>query len=65
MAEYIWMPEAEIAPARGSRTGADAGGHPERHQSVDRPIAVVSNVATTPALLMVRSFVGQHAASRC
>ncbi|MEZ5901187.1 MAG: RHS repeat-associated core domain-containing protein [Hyphomicrobiaceae bacterium] len=39
--EYIWMPEAEIAPTRGSRT------------TVDRPVAVVSNVATTPALLMV------------
>ena len=39
--EYIWMPEAEIAPTRGART------------TVDRPVAVVSNVATTPALLMV------------
>ncbi|MGE0056295.1 MAG: hypothetical protein AB7S74_19035 [Hyphomicrobium sp.] len=39
--EYIWMPEAEIAPTRGSRT------------TVDRPVAVISNVATTPALLMV------------
>ena len=35
------MPEAEIAPTRGART------------TVDRPVAVVSNVATTPALLMV------------
>jgi len=39
--EYIWLPEAEIAPTRGSRT------------NVDRPIAVVSGVNTTPALLMV------------
>lgn len=39
--EYIWLVEAEIAPTRGSRT------------TVDRPIAVVSNVNTTPALLMV------------
>ena len=52
--EYIWLPEAEIAPTRGSRTGADAGGHPERHQNVDRPMAVVSGVNTaSPALLMV------------
>ncbi|MEZ5901204.1 MAG: hypothetical protein R3D51_17120 [Hyphomicrobiaceae bacterium] len=51
--EYIWLVEAEIAPTRGSRT------------TVDRPVAVVSNVATSPALLMVHSFVGQHAASRC
>ena len=30
--EYIWLPEAEIAPTRGSRT------------NVDRPMAVVSGV---------------------
>ena len=39
--EYIWLVGAEIAPTRGSRT------------QVDRPIAVVSNVNTTPALLTV------------
>ena len=39
--EYIWLPESEISPTRGSRT------------TVDRPLAVVSNVNTTPALLMV------------
>ena len=40
--EYIWLPEAEIAPTRGSRT------------NVDRPLAVVSGVNTgSPALLMV------------
>ena len=39
--EYIWLPEAEIAPTMGSRT------------TVDRPMAVVSGVNTTPTLLMV------------
>ncbi|MEQ1718035.1 MAG: hypothetical protein ABL907_19010 [Hyphomicrobium sp.] len=39
--EYIWLPEAEIAPTRGSRT------------TVDRPMAVVSNVNVSPALLLV------------
>jgi RHS repeat-associated protein len=39
--EYIWLVGAEIAPTRGSRT------------QVDRPIAVVSNVNTAPALLTV------------
>ena len=39
--EYIWLPEAEIAPTMASRT------------NVDRPMAVVSGVNTTPALLMV------------
>jgi hypothetical protein len=39
--EYIWLPEAEIAPTMGSRT------------VVDRPMAVVSGVNTTPTLLMV------------
>jgi len=40
--EYIWLPESEIAPTRRSRT------------TVDRPLAVVSNVNTAPALLMVQ-----------
>jgi hypothetical protein len=39
--EHIWLPEAEIAPTMGSRT------------VVDRPMAVVSGVNTTPTLLMV------------
>ncbi len=44
--EYIWLPEAEIAPTR-----ADAGGHPKRDQeasrtNVDRPLAVVDAVNT-------------------
>ncbi|MEQ1718034.1 MAG: RHS repeat-associated core domain-containing protein, partial [Hyphomicrobium sp.] len=39
--EYIWLSEAEIAPTRGSRT------------TVDRPMAVVSNVNVSPTLLMV------------
>ena len=42
MREYIYLPEAEIAPAMGSRT------------QVDRPIAVISGVNTaTPATLFV------------
>jgi RHS repeat-associated protein len=39
--EYIWLVGAEIAPTMGSRT------------TVDRPMAVVSGVNTTPTLLMV------------
>ena len=33
--EYIWLPDAEIAPTAGSRT------------KLDRPIAVVADVSTT------------------
>jgi len=36
--EYIWLPEAEIAPTSGSRT------------AVARPMAVVSDVSTSPVL---------------
>ncbi len=39
--EYIWLPEAVIAPTMGSRT------------VVDRPIAVVSGVNATPVTYMV------------
>ena len=39
--EYIWLPEAEIAPTFGSRT------------VVDRPIAVVSGVNATPVTYTV------------
>ena len=37
--EYIWLPETEIAPTRGSRT------------VVDRPLAVVEDVETASPLL--------------
>jgi RHS repeat-associated protein len=39
--EYIWLPEAEIAPTSGSRT------------AVARPMAVVSDVSTSPTLSWV------------
>jgi len=40
--EYIWLPEAEIAPTMNS------------HAQVDRPVAVISGVNTaSPAVLMV------------
>jgi len=39
--EYIWLPEAEIAPTSGSRT------------AVARPMAVVSDVSTSPVLSWV------------
>ena len=39
--EYIWLPDAEIAPTFGSRTG------------LDRPIAVVADVSTSPVLYWV------------
>ena len=39
--EYIWLPEAEIAPTSGSRT------------AVARPMAVVSDVSTSPMLSWV------------
>jgi hypothetical protein len=35
--EYIWLRDTEIAPTSGSRT------------ALDRPIAVVSDVSTSPA----------------
>lgn len=39
--EYIWLPEAEIAPAFGSRA------------QIDRPLAVVDQVATAPVMYWV------------
>lgn len=39
--EYIWLPDAEIAPTAGSRT------------KLDRPIAVVADVSTCPVLYWV------------
>ena len=41
MREYIWLPETEIAPTMGSRT------------VVDRPIAVVDAVNTSPVIWQV------------
>ena len=39
--EYIWLPEAEIAPTKQSRA------------AVDRPLAIVDGVGGTPSLWMV------------
>jgi len=51
--EYIWLVEAKIAPTRSAGGRLDEGESPAPRQNVDRPIAVVSNISTTPALLMV------------
>ena len=53
MREYIWLVEAEIAPTRSAGGRLDEGESPAPRQNVDRPIAVISGVSTTPTLLMV------------
>jgi hypothetical protein len=53
--EYIYLSEAEIGPTRTGTGGRlDGGESPVPRQIVDRPIAVISGVATaTPAALFV------------